>query len=364
MDELQVALALGVSMLIFSSFVTMIMEVINKSFRLRGKGLDSMLEDFFDSALTRKSNLQESDSAIEKELAKLKKAFVEMVNPEGADNESLNMLEVAGRLPEFYRKHQDTIGELSNYVLSREAIEHYIDHIEFQFAQCEKKASIYFRKRRRFFTMVVSILLAFALNINVFVLVREYQQNQKLTAELTGYSEQAMKDFETQYESLNKKLDQTNDDEQTVGIDEIKADIKSIKTELEKARNLDLPIGWEQSTPSWRELDIVPIAHNKDGELKSGDGLSRSDQFIIFLIWLCTTTVTGLLIGLGGPFWFDMVKNLSVIGSLLGKAKQVAPAASAPFTASTATASTQSKSAKQVFRNAHNAATSVKPPGR
>ena len=36
------------------------------------------------------------------------------------------------------------------------------------------------------------------------------------------------------------------------------------------------------------------------------------------IVWFLTTIFTGFLIGLGGPFWFDMVKRLSVVSQVTG----------------------------------------------
>lgn len=35
-----------------------------------------------------------------------------------------------------------------------------------------------------------------------------------------------------------------------------------------------------------------------------------------WLVWLLTTIFTGVLIGLGGPFWFDMVKRLTEVSQV------------------------------------------------
>jgi hypothetical protein len=46
-----------------------------------------------------------------------------------------------------------------------------------------------------------------------------------------------------------------------------------------------------------------------------------------FLKWLFAAAVTGVLIGLGGPFWFDVAKKLSqVSSSLRGKGQPGQPA--------------------------------------
>jgi hypothetical protein len=37
-----------------------------------------------------------------------------------------------------------------------------------------------------------------------------------------------------------------------------------------------------------------------------------------FLSWWVATTLTGLLIGLGAPFWFDMAKRLATVRSMFG----------------------------------------------
>jgi hypothetical protein len=45
-----------------------------------------------------------------------------------------------------------------------------------------------------------------------------------------------------------------------------------------------------------------------------------------WLVWILTTIFTGFLIGLGGPFWFDMVKRLSVVSQVTGSLMRPPPA--------------------------------------
>jgi hypothetical protein len=50
------------------------------------------------------------------------------------------------------------------------------------------------------------------------------------------------------------------------------------------------------------------------GKFFDADGIKPLD----WGMWFLTTLLTGMLIGLGGPFWFDIIKKLSVVSQLAG----------------------------------------------
>jgi hypothetical protein len=79
-------------------------------------------------------------------------------------------------------------------------------------------------------------------------------------------------------------------------IEKLKGSVGELKKAVDDAKKLGLPIGWSQGG----------LFNAKDMEPMGG------------FVWFLTTVITGLLIGLGGPFWFDIVKRLSVVSQVTG----------------------------------------------
>ena len=72
-------------------------------------------------------------------------------------------------------------------------------------------------------------------------------------------------------------------------------------------------------------------AAGKDVDLRSSLLLTVRHDATGFLLWLFTVVLTGVLIGLGGPFWYDLAMRLSQVKqAIAGKPAGQAEAAPAP----------------------------------
>ena len=84
-------------------------------------------------------------------------------------------------------------------------------------------------------------------------------------------------------------------------------------------------LGWtddRRATAGFTEWQLFNFFKIPVPDLASGNGLRTA-------MWLI---LGGLLVGLGGPFWYDVIKSLSAITSLIGgaKGKEETAAAKAP----------------------------------
>lgn len=288
MNALQIALALAVSMLIFSTLATMVLEIIYKVFRLRQAGLKRMLEAFYKTEVKQRIQVMLARHGASGEDMP---EFLEKVTSMTGGSHTLSTIEFIRRLAET---------EIGRRLAQRadSEVDALIDDITERYEDYGRRASQLFRRHSQIGTVVVSVIIAMCLNINVVTLFRTFQTNQELTQAVAGQAEQVMATYQVQFELL-KATAQIDELEKTAidtDINGLKQSVQKFTKTVEKAEKLGLPIGWT------------------DDQFFNLDDIEKMGLFV----WLLTTIFTGLLIGLGGPFWFDMVKRLSVISKVTG----------------------------------------------
>lgn len=326
MQELQVALALAVSMLIFSTLVPLIVEIIYRVFRVRRLGLGSMLKQFYRDELANGMQTLLSPGV---NPANTPAGFKQSMLTFSGGGTTLSTFDFIRRLAETdigKRLAQRTEWE----------VDLLIDHLAARYEDYGNRASQLFRRYSQFFTVIIAVAFAVALNINAVTLVRTFQDNEKLTDAVAAQAGQAMANYQAQVEQLRKvaEADQAAAVEQELG--ELKARANDLKTAIAGAKQLGLPIGW-----------------GKDGmfdestlkQFLKKDKLDREKIGCYWALWAVTTVLTGLLIGLGGPFWFDLVQRLTVVGQLAGALAKQQPASESADGSDTAAAGQDPKAA-------------------
>ena len=90
--------------------------------------------------------------------------------------------------------------------------------------------------------------------------------------------------------------DETGKTSADTDIEKLKGSMQEFRKAVDDAEKLGLPIGWE------------------DDQFFNSKNIEKMGLFV----WFLTTVFTGFLIGLGGPFWFDMVKRLTGVSQVTG----------------------------------------------
>ncbi|MFX0201228.1 MAG: hypothetical protein ACFFCW_34355 [Candidatus Hodarchaeota archaeon] len=288
MKALQIALALAVSMLIFSTLATMVLEIFNKILRLRQKGLKKMLEAFYKTEVKQRIQVMlVRDGASGEDMPE----FIEKVTSMTGVSHTLSTIE-------FIRQLATTdIGKRLAQRADSE-IDTLIDDITERYEDHGRRASQLFRRNSQIGTVIVSVIIALFLNINVVTLFRTFQTNEVLTQAIADQADQVMATYQVQAELL-KATTQRDEPEKTAidpDVNALKQSMEKFKEKVDKAKELGLPIGWTEDK-FFNSEDI-----NKMG----------------WIVWILTTIFTGFLIGLGGPFWFDTVKRLTVVSQVTG----------------------------------------------
>jgi hypothetical protein len=163
-----------------------------------------------------------------------------------------------------------------------------------RFAAFGEEARVFFGRRARLLSVVASILVAYGMYVHPMVLFKTYMANPAVAEAVINMRESVIEKYKSgagadgvDPEAARKMTNDAINDLETAGV----------------------PIGW---TPQ-RMADA--------GFRETAIGIPLPDQpkSIQTLIWLL---LGGLLVGLGGPFWYDVVNALSNIRAITGGANK------------------------------------------
>jgi hypothetical protein len=294
MKALQIALALAVSMLIFSTLASMVLEIFYKVTRIRQRGLKKMLDAFFESEVKQKIQVMLArDGAAGED----KSVFIDKLTSMTGGSHTLSTIE-------FIRQLANT--EIGKRLAQRaeSEVDALIDYMTERYEEYGRWTSQIFRRYSQIGTVIVSVMVAMCLNINVVTIFRTLQNNEQLVRAIAGQAEQAIAAY--QVAELRRAAAQKDESEVTTidsEIEDLKAIVGEVKKSFYEVKQLGLPIGWSGNK-----------FFNPDDIKKTG-----------WLLWILSTVFTGLLIGLGGPFWFDMLKRISLVSQVTGALVRESP---------------------------------------
>jgi hypothetical protein len=257
---------------------------------------------------------------------------------------------------------------------AREAAEAELNRIARKYEEFASAVSADFKRRAQLWSMVVGIVLALVANTNGVRIFETYMKNQDLAARVIGQFEEFEKQALDAQESLKKVRAEEeqgggNSKELDAKIEGKRKELSDLRTERTKAdaakntsqvKSLDKQIEDKQkeydslvakryaaseagkaeaamkdAAGKLRALSElgVPIGTGYFPHLLIFGGLSKEEKqkrleaegmsdltpwkwFLETVFWFFATAITGMLIGLGGPFWFDVAKRLTEVRSM------------------------------------------------
>jgi len=342
MQLLAAAIAFALTLAGLATVVSIIIEIIHRVLSLRSKGLRAMLEQHFNDVIVPaiKTNLdqavQSEENKLAEELERLREDLIEKMtaNP-------LVILQKSSWLPkravkalarynevtaiDFLKRLPDTkVYEYIN-LPARGVVGKRLKKFDEKYEEYEKAISNYFKRRAQLLSFVVGIALAISVNIHGIRLFERYLNDPELTATVIAQTDT----IESAMAAVQKRP--------AAGSGTVAENLKEIKTALDQYNDvmgnfigLGLPIGWqfypncpgEGSPATLKNYDpqcrTVPrsLSEGAAGNKSSpGGGVLRTALKDPggFLKWLFVVIITGTLIGLGGPFWFDVASKLGGI---------------------------------------------------
>lgn len=280
MDALEVALALAISMLLFSTLVSMVLEMIYRARRYRRKVLEAMLASFYRQTLVERWG----------------KALPNVTKAMSGDGFSQHVLALSGN--RHYVSVTTLVERLADSPLGdtmatypRLQLGWMLQDIIDRYQVFGHNTSNAFKVNSRRWTVGLSVLAALIFNINAVVLVDTYQRNSVLADSAMSGVAQVLNQASLQTEGVEAANHNAEGS--------IFNQANTLHDMVQQVSTLGLPIGWSEYSMETFRSDLAML---------SNPAVSAS---VTFFLWLLSTVLTGLLIGLGGPFWFDLLKQLA-----------------------------------------------------
>jgi len=310
MPLLDALLAFALTMLALASVATLLVEIVHRIGQLRAKGLRRMLERIYD---------QELRPLLAAELAKLegaaedvKQRFLrEILENPLAESRSLQpALRSLERMSteEFLRRLGDTeAGALLRQRLGARAAEigQALDRLARRFDHYGAVASDFFARRAKVLSVAAGIGLAFICNVDAVRILNGYLKDSVAAQAVIAQSDVFLEQWREARESLaaferssggsdGSDLSDRSDRSDGGGdLAAVAARLAQVRDSLGDLEGTGLPVGY----------DRYPVTVDL-GTWK-------------FWSWAFIVLLTGFLLGLGGPFWFDVVMRLSQVRQAL-----------------------------------------------
>jgi len=246
-----------------------------------------------------------------------------------------------------------------------ETIKAEFNRISRRYEELGSSVSASFKHHTQAWSIAIGIILAICANIDGLRIFEAYRVNPGLAASVIERQQSFLDNWEASQKSQSElddamqvyekakadllaaeKADPKNsevieknraavktaeaDMEKMVGLKDVQATAQRAQQQLADLVALGVPIGWQRLYPNcpygdsadaWAmscpKCKAIPMDKR---EINQGKNLfivrlAKTFWYDIsgFLLWLLATVGTGMLIGLGAPFWFDVAKRLAQI---------------------------------------------------
>ena len=314
MKELEVALAIAISMLLFSTLCSMVLEAIYRAINLRHDNLQRVLEKIYDKEIVGRLHVLLNQN--EQPYSPTSKTdFVQnMLKSLGDKGHTLTTIDFIRGLGET-QEGQKLAKALSDKV------DVFIGDLANRYEDFGRAASENFKSQSQRYTLIISVVVAFVLNVNIVILSKAFLANAHLTQSIIAQSN-VIQDV---YLEHTEKLQNLVAAQEAQTLADFKTALDRHSQTLAQIEKLKLPIGHSADDfPYFVGMTPTLGVDSSSEKMGPAQGAQKSPAWfdrvwtIESLVYLITTFISGLLIGLGGPFWFDLVKRLSAVHQLAG----------------------------------------------
>ena len=215
-----------------------------------------------------------------------------------------------------------------------------------------KEAGAYFEGRARLLSVAVAMVLALAAHVDAFDLFRTYLRDPNARAKVIEQSEavtaqyKAVRDAADAVKKIAPDPNATTPDPNAPAASDVKTAIEKFRTDtltaidaakttVKQYADLGVPLGWSPEridAAKFSQWGWFCPANRADGAVRFWSPDCKLEERTV---WLAVPTVAslwfylllgGLLIGLGSPFWYDVVTGLTSLRNAAGGKAGVAPA--------------------------------------
>ncbi len=310
MPLLDACLAFALTMLSLATIATLGTEMFVRLMNMRAKGLQLMLDDLFEKEVlpTLRQQADEIDwqtlktqcaAALQKSPladmagASLWKQFLK------ATAEWLGLTKVTNLdFDEFLKRLPDT--ELGRKVvgLAEEQRRALFDRLSHRYEEFGSAVRNLFARYAQIFSLLVGVIVAFAMNVDSFRLFTALQEDASLRGRVIASSDQIFTDWEkAQKQEIDRKAAEGKP-QPDLTREQLQKQKQEFFEQWKRVNSLDLPIGYDH----FPRMDPSTVSTSNLG------ALCQYTRF--YGCWALQVLISGLLIGLGGPFWYNVATKL------------------------------------------------------
>lgn len=308
MPLLDAFLAFALTMLSLATIATLGTELFVRLTRLRAKGLQLMLDDLFDKEVL--PTLRQQADGIDWpslkascEAALQKSPLADMVSDTRWTKflkqtaEWLGLTKVTSLdFEEFLKRLPET--ELGQKVagLVEDRRRALFDRLSHRYEEFGNAVRDLFARYAQVVSLLVGIIVAFAMNVDSFRLFAAFQEDASLRGRVIASADQVFADWKKAEKQEADRRNAEGKPEAEVTKEQLEKQKQEFLEQWKKVNSLNLPIGYDH----FPQLTSTPQ--------------SQPRAFIMsiwfYVCWGLQVTISGLLIGLGGPFWYNVATKL------------------------------------------------------
>jgi hypothetical protein len=234
----------------------------------------------------------------------------------------------------------------------------FLEDLASKFEDFGDDASTYFARRARMFSVLIGFVLVFFINFSAIDVAKTLLQSESARTALIKQGDQIAAGLNAQLQreadERRKALEARRESNSTTdaNIDAITQKMqRSVEEGVRTLKDAQLPIGWEyapwladtrsaetvdEGSPSAANTEqrgavaqtSDTAANSKGTDSANGGTDANSDSAWVkfgtwmwnspgeFVRWFLSVFAAGLLVGLGGPFWFDTYRKLAALSGI------------------------------------------------
>jgi hypothetical protein len=340
LNVLQAFLALATTMLALATLVTIIIEFVSRLSRRRFRLFTRMLRQIFEKELQPliedqvKAKYGIEPTTLQNEFEKHLTAFLGEIrnSPLEAKKDKSKFSWLGGWLrwfgadkssrlttEEFLRRLARSETGRAVYQQASAHLETVVDSISLRYEELMEAMRDYIKNSSAVLSVVIGIILSFSLNIDALRILNFYLENPNVAEKIALKADAYLKSYEDAREKMEKAFAELEASD-FADVDTKKA----AKMELEEMNKR-----FEQISAAASDLEIqgIPIGTDyfpycryrtlegdsfpcMDSETRFKTQSFEKRLMLDYFFWILKVLITGMLIGLGGPFWYDAVRGL------------------------------------------------------
>ena len=322
---LDAALAFALTLAALATVVTIVMEILLRSLGLRKEDQVKLIMKLYDEELKPRLPKEVETAELRWKVVRkvLENPFAGTAMASSADQQSYRLRQgkpVYDRVTlEHLLRRVLEVDEVKQAYLSVQAeSKRLLTDLSRKYDEYRSALGASFRTRAQLWSLYAGVVLALLLNVDGVRLLQWYMNSPAATQQVIAQSDEILASLERAEAALEAARGPED-----ATLEQLERAVERMEAQGEILAGLDLPIGVAYF-PHCRVPWLVRNVSDGTGpaEARCGEtydwksGAAATD----LLTWLIKAVFTGLLIGLGAPFWYDVARRLAQVRRAFGGA--------------------------------------------